>query len=177
MKIPSPNALSKCALIKSALIKNVSINSALLYSFFVSGALLSHSLSASDQFGPAFATSNSVAVSQILSDPAAYVNKTVTVRGTVSEVCQKKGCWLQFKTDAAAPVFRLKVRDGDMVFPVSARGKTAYATGLLSANHMTLAQSRDYLAHRAEEQGEPFDASSVQPLTVYQLAPVSVLIE
>jgi hypothetical protein len=25
--------------------------------------------------------------------------------------------------------FRLKVRDGDMVFPLSAKGKTAYATG------------------------------------------------
>lgn len=131
---------------------------------------------ASQQFGPAFDTTASVAVSDILRQPAAYVGKTVTVKGTISEVCQKKGCWMQFKTDVAAPVFRLKVRDGDMVFPLSARGKTAYATGTLSVREMDLAATRDYLAHRAEEQGEAFDASTVKPLTIYQLAPVAVQI-
>jgi|GEM_PF-1117116 len=132
---------------------------------------------ASQQFGPAFDTTASIAVSEILRQPAAYVGKTVTVQGTVSEVCQKKGCWMQFKTDVAAPVFRLKVRDGDMVFPLSARGKTAYATGTLSVREMDLAETQDYLAHRAEEQGEAFDASKVKPLTIYQLAPVAVQIK
>lgn len=140
---------------------------------------------AASQFGPATDTSNAVSVQQILATPAAYVGKSVTVRGIVSEVCQKKGCWMQFKTDATAPVFRLKVRDGEMVFPISARGKTAYATGLLSAKTMTLSETQAYLAHRAEEQGEaasglastPSAASTVQPLTIYQLVPESVTIE
>lgn len=140
---------------------------------------------AASQFGPATDTSNAVSVQQILATPAAYVGKSVTVRGIVSEVCQKKGCWMQFKTDATTPVFRLKVRDGEMVFPISARGKTAYATGLLSAKTMTLSETQAYLAHRAEEQGEaasglastPSAASTVQPLTIYQLVPESVTIE
>ena len=145
---------------------------------------------AASQFGPATDTGNAVSVQQILATPAAYVGKSVTVRGTVSEVCQKKGCWMQFQTDAAAPVFRLKVRDGEMVFPVSARGKTAYATGLLSAKTMTQSETQAYLAHRAEEQGEAptqhvstqsatpsAGASTVQPLTIYQLEPESVTIE
>jgi len=140
---------------------------------------------AASQFGPATDTSNAVSVEHILATPAAYVGKSVTVRGTVSEVCQKKGCWMQFKTDVTAPVFRLKVRDGEMVFPISARGKTAYATGLLSAKTMTLSETQAYLAHRAEEQGEatsglastPSAASTVQPLTIYQLVPESVTIE
>jgi hypothetical protein len=57
------------------------------------------------------------------------VHKVVTISGTIDSVCSKQGCWMKFIANAGAKPFRIKVRDGDRVFPVSAKGKTAYATG------------------------------------------------
>lgn len=70
-------------------------------------------------------------VSQLLQQPATYLDKVVTISGTVDSVCSKQGCWMKFTTDNNVLPFRIKVRDGDMVFPLSAKGKTAYATGTL----------------------------------------------
>lgn len=144
-------------------------------------ALLTTSIAqASQSFGPAFdfAKSSSVTVAQVLAKPASYLQQPFTVQGKIDAVCQKKGCWMQFATAADQPTFRLKVKDGDIVFPISAKGKTAYAYGTLKAKPMTLDQSKTYLKHRAEEQGETFDATKVSSaVTLYQFEPVSVLIE
>lgn len=72
-----------------------------------------------------------VALSGILAAPEQYLEQEVTVQGTITAVCEKMQCWMRFATAENEPAFRLKVRDGDMVFPLSAKGKTAYATGLL----------------------------------------------
>lgn len=131
--------------------------------------------SAAATFGAAVDKTKLVAVADILAKPQSYLQQQVTVKGTVAAVCQKKGCWMQFAAVANQPTFRVKVKDGDMVFPVSAKGKTAYASGKLVPIEMDLESSRDYLAHKAEEQGEAFDPNSVtQAITLYQLVPVAV---
>lgn len=70
-------------------------------------------------------------VTQLLAQPTNYLDEVVTVSGTVDSVCGKQGCWMKFVVAEQKVPFRLKVRDGDMVFPLTARGKTAYATGTL----------------------------------------------
>jgi len=133
---------------------------------------------ASQSFGPKFDTSQSVTVQQVLAKPTEFLAKPFTVQGKIDAVCQKKGCWMQFETAADQPTFRLKVKDGDMVFPVSAKGKNAYAHGSLKAKPMSLEQTKIYLKHRAEEQGEAFDPAAVtSAVTLYQFEPASVFIE
>jgi hypothetical protein len=133
---------------------------------------------AGQNFGPKFDTSQSVTVQQVLAKPAEFLAKPFTVKGKIDAVCQKKGCWMQFETAADQPTFRLKVKDGDMVFPVSAKGKNAYAHGSLKAKPMSLEQTKTYLKHRAEEQGEAFDPAAVtRAVTLYQFEPASVVIE
>ena len=120
----------------------------------------------------------SLEVNQLLAEPPPASGQKVTVHGIVTAVCRKKGSWLQLQTEAKAPIFRLEVNDGELVFPVSARGKTAYASGTLQVDSLTLQQTQDYLAYRAAEQGDPFDAALVQqPLTIYRLRPEAILIE
>ena len=151
----------------------------LLQKLFLSTTLtlLIFSTSAST-FGGVVDKTKLVEVADILAKPQSYLQQQVTVKGTVEAVCQKKGCWMQFATGADEPTFRLKVKDGDMEFPVSAKGKTAYAYGSLKAKPMTLEQTKTYLKHRAEEQGEAFDPAKVtSTVTLYQFEPVSVLIE
>lgn len=80
-------------------------------------------------FGDTVNKQQITAVASILAKPAAYLEQQVTVVGEVTGVCTKQQCWMTLATAENEPRFRIKVRDGDMVFPLSAKGKTAYATG------------------------------------------------
>lgn len=80
-------------------------------------------------FGAAVDKTAVLPVEQLLAEPQNYLDKVVTVSGTVDSVCSKQGCWMKFTANADSGPFRIKVRDGDMVFPLSAKGKTAYASG------------------------------------------------
>ena len=82
-------------------------------------------------YGESVDKANVLPLTQLLAQPADYLDQVVTVSGTVDSVCSKQGCWIKFVADKDTGPFRLKVRDGDMVFPLSAKGKTAYATGTL----------------------------------------------
>jgi hypothetical protein len=63
--------------------------------------------------------------------------------------------------DKVGTQIRFKVRDGVMVFPMSAKGKYAVAEGLVRKIPLSLQQTKRYLAHQAEEKGESFDPSTV----------------
>ena len=80
-------------------------------------------------FGAAVDKTEVLPVEHLLAQPQNYLDKVVTVSGTVDSVCSKQGCWMKFSADSDKGRFRIKVRDGEMVFPLSAKGKTAYASG------------------------------------------------
>ena len=80
-------------------------------------------------FGAAVDKTTVLPVEHLLAQPQNYLDKVVTVSGTVDSVCSKQGCWMKFSADSDKGLFRIKVRDGEMVFPLSAKGKTAYASG------------------------------------------------
>ena len=84
------------------------------------------------QFGEVFDTSSVTSVSAIMAKPDHYLEQTLTIAGEVTAVCSKQHCWMTLATAESEPKFRIKVRDGDMVFPLSAKGKTAYATGVVT---------------------------------------------
>lgn len=114
-------------------------------------------------------------ISSIVAAPDKYLAKPVTVQGEIISVCSKKGCWMQLASDAAEQQFKIKVRDGDMVFPVSAKGKTALATGQLVKTELDLESSREHLAELAERNKQAFDASTVtEPMVLLQLVPTAV---
>ncbi|KKO45876.1 hypothetical protein WG68_07570 [Arsukibacterium ikkense] len=90
------------------------------------------SVQAATVFGEPVDKTAVMPVAQLLTKPQSYLQQVVTIEGTVDAVCSKQGCWMKFTADGGPAAFRLKVRDGDMVFPLSAKGKTAYATGLVT---------------------------------------------
>ncbi|CAM5183578.1 DUF4920 domain-containing protein [Alishewanella longhuensis] len=101
--------------------------------FLLSTALLLSSplIAATVTFGETVDKQQVIAVASILATPASYLEQQVTVVGEVTGVCSKQHCWMTLATAEDEPRFRIKVRDGDMVFPLSAKGKTAYATGVV----------------------------------------------
>jgi hypothetical protein len=107
----------------------------------------------------------------LVADPAPYVGKVVQVKGKIAEVCQKAGCWMVLADPESGKTVRVKVKDGEIVFPKDAAGKMAIAEGKFARIEMTKEQAVAYLKHVAEENGKPFDAASVKSgMTLYQLA-------
>ncbi len=123
---------------------------------------------AAEKFGKGLTLSQPTPVATILASPDQYVGKTVQVRGKVSEVCTMMGCWMQLVDNKDG--MRIKVNDGEIMFPKDAVGKTATAEGLLKKLVLSKAQAIARAKHEAEEQGRKFDPASVKSGgTLYQL--------
>ena len=133
------------------------------------------------QFGAVVDKTKVVALAEIVKSPDKYLNKEIVVEGIISEVCAKRGCWMTLvakdSPDGKAQL-RIKVNDGEMVFPLTARGKMAYAVGVLVSFTLNKHQAIEFLKHKAEEGKQPFDESKVLgPLTIFQLNTTGALIE
>jgi len=109
-------------------------------------------------------------ISDILNAPEDYLDKKVLVEGEVLDVCKMMGCWMELESDIEGEHIKVKVKDGDIVFPVEAKGQTALVEGTVYKIELTQEEAADYLEHAAEEQNEEFDPSTVTgPMTIYQI--------
>ena len=105
----------------------------------------------------------------LLAHPADYVGKTVQVKGKIAEVCQEMGCWVELTNDAGQKL-RVKVNDGEIVFPKDGAGKVAVAEGKFTKSELTKEQAIERAKEDAKDKGKTFDAASVTgPQTVYQI--------
>lgn len=130
----------------------------------------------SKTFGTGADMSKLLSAQQVLAKVDDYQDKVITLQGEVTKVCLKMGCWLRLKVTDTDDI-TVKVKDGVMVFPFSAVGKTAYATGILKQQTMSLENTKAYLQHKAEENGEAFDANDItQPMTVNLFTPSGVTV-
>ncbi len=72
-------------------------------------------------------------IRSVIERPADFEGRTVRLEGVVTAVCSHMGCWMALAPADApeGPTVRLKVDDGVIVFPVSARGRRAEAQGVV----------------------------------------------
>jgi hypothetical protein len=91
------------------------------------------SAAAPESYGTGVSLADTTPLDRIIARPADFEGKTVKVEGTVSAVCTHMGCWMSLVPDAAKDGSNLmiKVDDGVIVFPVSAKGKRAAAQGVV----------------------------------------------
>ena len=128
--------------------------------------------------GQKFTIAEPLAVDAVLANPDPYVGKTVQVKGKVTEVCQMAGCWMALADLETAKVLRVKVNDGDIVFPKEAVGKVAIAEGMLTRLSLTREQAVAMARHEAEEQGRKFNPASVKSgAVIYQLKGAGAVID
>jgi len=75
---------------------------------------------------------DSTPIKALVDQPSAYVGKTLRVDGVATAVCTHMGCWMAVAAegDEQGPTVRLKVDDGVIVFPVTAKGRKVSAEGL-----------------------------------------------
>lgn len=128
-------------------------------------------------YGAGVAATQTVKISDLHKRVDELVGKRVRVEGTVTDVCPMRGCWFNMASDEPGKTLRFKVRDGVMVFPMSARGQYAVAEGVVRKIPLNLEQTKRVLAHEAEEKGEPFDTSTVtEPITLVRLDGVGAVL-
>lgn len=116
---------------------------------------------AGKSYGAGVKLAEATAMADILKDPNAFQGKTVRVEGLISDVCPKRGCWMELAGDVPGQKLRFKVEDGDMVFPMEAKGQYAVAEGVVAVNELSLEASREYAEYQAKEYGKPYDPASI----------------
>ncbi|NUZ11290.1 DUF4920 domain-containing protein [Pseudoalteromonas sp. McH1-7] len=128
------------------------------------------------EFGGGADLNKLVAATEVLENVNEFKEREITVSGKVTKVCKKRGCWMTLQVDNGESL-NVKVRDGDMVFPMSAIGKRAFATGRVEHFKLDIAKTKRYLAHKAHENGEQFDETKViEGMELIRLKPDAVTI-
>ena len=111
-------------------------------------------------YGASLVVSDVTPIADILADPETYVGQDLKVQGTVVKVCAKRGCWIEIGAGEGEKI-RFKVEDGEMVFPMSARGSQVVAEGTWTKTVIPLEELREIRRGQAEAAGEEFDPESV----------------
>ncbi len=107
---------------------------------FLTAALCVFTAFAEQKLGKPLNNSEALSLASLMASPDQYVSKTVQVKGKVTEVCQAMGCWMNL-TDDDGHLLRIKVEDGDIVFPKDSIGKMAIAEGKLEKQEMSRERS------------------------------------
>jgi len=92
-------------------------------------------------------------IGKLLGSPQTYLGEEVLISGEITEVCPMRGCWINVKDPETGSNIRIKVTDGKIVFPLSAKGKHVDIQGKFAKLEFTEAQAKKWRIHLAEEQG------------------------
>ncbi len=124
----------------------------------------------SQSFGAGVKLTAATPIDTLLADPKPHVGKTVRVEGQVVDVCPKRGYWMDLAGKGPGQKLRFKVTDGEMVFPVDAKGKYAVVEGVVAINELTLEETREYVAYQQKEYGAERDPASVtEPMVIVRV--------
>jgi hypothetical protein len=131
-----------------------------------------------NKYGKKLTLKEKTKISTILDKPKDFIGKKVLVEGTVVGVCEKRGCWIELASDKQYQKIKVKVKDGEIVFPLEEKGKTALVEGEVYEIKLTKEQAIEQSKHEAEEHGKEFDPSSVTgPITYYQIKGIGAVIK
>lgn len=108
-----------------------------------------------ETFGSAPTVTEVTPIPKLLAAPAEFQGKTVRVEGVVTGVCTMMGCWMALAPADApkGPAILIKVDDGVIVFPTSARGKRATAQGVVERVGAADAEGQEAHREHAEHEG------------------------
>lgn len=101
---------------------------------------------ANKKYGAPLTVKSITKVSDILAKPDNFAGKTVKVQGTIISVCKKRGCWIEIAGQNKGESIKVKVNDGEIVFPADCSGKTAIVQGVVEKIYVD--------AEKSEAKGE-----------------------
>ena len=129
-----------------------------------------HKANPNGSYGAGLSLETETELARILENPAAFEGQLVRVRGIVKDVCPMRGCWIDLADASGSDNIRVKVTDGEIVFPLSAKNATAVVEGTVQRIELDEQENRNWQQHLAEERGETFDPESIQgPATLWRI--------
>ena len=128
-------------------------------------------VSAETKLGGGVTLKEATPIKALIEKPADFVGKTIRVDGVATAVCEDMGCWMAIAPagDPKGATVRLKVEDGKIVIPVSAKGKQVSAEGVFEA-----VDSKDGEANEAAGEHAKKDTKASRK---YQLKGTGVVIQ
>jgi hypothetical protein len=129
--------------------------------FFMTFLALAACMAAEVKLGKPLAVKQTTPIDKVLADPDQYAGKLVQVKGTVRDVCREMGCWTELVDSATGKWIRIKVNDGEIVFPKDSVGKTIVAEGKLVKIEQTKEEAIAQAKHEAEANKRKFDPASI----------------
>lgn len=100
-------------------------------------------------------------IREILNKPDEYLNKNVLVSGVIDDVCPMRGCWIQISDKNQAGPIRVKVTDGEIVFPLSAKNHNVTVQGTFVRLDLSKDQAINWKVHLAKEKGIDLDPNGI----------------
>ena len=115
-----------------------------------------------ETIGAAPTVKDATPIAQLLAKPAEFQGKTVRVEGIVTGVCTMMGCWMALAPadQPKGAAILIKVDDGVMVFPASARGKRATAQGVVERVGAADAEGQEAAREHAEHEGRKTEGAA-----------------
>ena len=121
------------------------------------GVIASVAMAQADhKLGTGVALTQKTSIADVVKNPESFVGKTIRIDGTATAICQHMGCWMAVSESdkADAPTVRLKVEDGVIVFPVTAKGKGVSAEGVFEKIAATDAEGKEAASEHAKAQSK-----------------------
>jgi hypothetical protein len=131
--------------------------------------LLFTSLSFAENYGAPLTLKNAISVEAAIA-AASQQSSPILVEGKIGSVCQAKGCWMGFNSDAGD--VRVTFKDYGFFVPITVVGKTVQAEGTLQKVTLSLEDSK----HLVEDGGGDPD-SVTEPMIEYQMVASGVVIK
>jgi hypothetical protein len=130
------------------------------------------------KYGKGVSLKEKTNVSDILENPEEFIGKKVRVEGMVVDVCSKRGCWIEIASNKEFQKIKVKVNDGEIVFPMELKGKTAVVEGEVYEIKLSKEDALKHAEHEAEEYGKKFDPESITgPVTLYQIKGLGAVVK
>ena len=93
-------------------------------------------------FGAGLTLERTTALSELVRSPERFAGEPVLLRGRISDVCQRKGCWTVLSEGGAS--VRVHFLDYGFFLPKDAIGAEAYVEGLVEVATLSEAEARHY---------------------------------
>tara|TARA_B100001093_G_scaffold213081_1_gene204433 strand:- start:825 stop:1520 length:696 start_codon:yes stop_codon:yes gene_type:complete len=84
----------------------------------------------------------------LLTDPDTYANQLIQTEGTIRQVCQRRGCWMEIRSSDNPSSENMNIRFVDYAFfvPLDSRGALVRVQGTPSVQRLSAAEVQELIA-------------------------------
>jgi hypothetical protein len=93
-------------------------------------------------FGAGLTLTRPTPLSEVVQDPERFEQQPILVHGRVSDVCQRKGCWLMLSDEAAH--VRVHFKDYGFFVPTDSMGNEVFVEGIVTVETLSESAARHY---------------------------------